>query len=96
MFDKPLSDRRVLVVEDEFMLADDLCRNLEKAGAIVVGPAPSVDLALELVGTDGTIDAALLDVSLRGEMAYSVAEALVVRSVPFIFISGFDDSILAE
>lgn len=96
MSDKPLSGRRILVVEDNFMLADELCRDLEKAGAVVVGPAPSIIHALDLVKADRKIDAALLDVNLGGEMAYPVAEALVVRSVPFIFTSGFDDSVLAE
>jgi len=93
---RPLENRRVLVVEDEFFMAEELREKLEAAGAFVIGPAPSVERALALVKDEITIDAALLDVNLGGKVSYTVAEALIVRSVPFIFTSGYDDSIFAE
>lgn len=96
MVNGPLSKRRILVVEDEFFLAEELCHELEAAGASVIGPAPSVPQALALIKNETVIDAALLDVNLGGTMVYPVADALVARSVPFIFTSGYDDSILAE
>lgn len=96
MPEKPLADRRILVVEDEFLIADELCRSLENAGAVVIGPAKSVDLALDLITAENDIDAALLDVKLSGEVVYPVAEALVVRSVPFVFTSSLSEDVLAE
>ena len=96
MAQEPLNKRRILVVEDEFLLADELHRELEAAGAVVIGPAPTVRSALALVENEGPIDAALLDVNLNDEMVFPVADALVVRSVPFVFTSGYDDDVLAE
>ncbi|RYF21224.1 MAG: response regulator [Oxalobacteraceae bacterium] len=93
---RPLENRRILVVEDEFFMADELRQKLEAAGALVIGPAPSVERALALIKDEITIDAALLDVNLGGNMSYPVAEALIVRSVPFIFTSGYDESVFSE
>ena len=93
---RPLENRRILVVEDEFFMAEELRDNLEAVGAFVIGPASSVERALALLKDEVAIDAALLDVNLGGEMAYPVAEALVARSVPFVFTSGYDESVLAE
>ncbi len=89
-----LSDKRVLVVEDEFLLADDLHRDLQRIGVIVVGPAPSVERAISLIRADTAIDAAVLDVNLGGTMAYVVADELLARRVPFVFTSGYDDDVL--
>ena len=93
---EPLIERRILVVEDEFFLAEELSRELEAAGAVVIGPAACIQGALALIEGEAPIDAALLDVNLGGEMVFPVAEALVVRSVPFVFTSGYDDHFLAE
>ena len=87
-----LTDRRILVVEDEFLLMEDLCRDLQDAGAVVVGPAPSVAQALALIETEPAIDAAILDVNLGGEMAFPVADALQRRDCPFVFTTGYSDS----
>ncbi len=91
-----LQNRRILVVEDEFLAAEDLRYNLEGAGAVVIGPAPSVQSALALMENELALDAALLDVNLGGTMSFPVAEALVARSVPFVFTSGYDDGLLAK
>ena len=90
-----LTDKRILVVEDEYLLMEDLCRELQDAGAVVVGPAPSVKQALALIETESAIDAAILDVNLGGEMAFPVAEALLRRECPFVFTTGYSDSILS-
>ncbi len=72
------------------MLADELSRELDDAGAIVVGPAPSVEQALDLISTKACLDGAILDVSLGGEKVDPVADVLLDRGVPFMFVTGFD------
>lgn len=81
---------RILIVEDEYLIAVDLRADLESRGAVVVGPAATVEEALDLVGRSGAIDAAILDVNLRGEPVYPVAETLQRHGVPFVFVTGYD------
>lgn len=85
-----LRGRRLLVVEDEYMIAADLARILEDRGVDVIGPAGSIEDALELLVADDRIDGAVLDLNLRGEHAYAIADALRERKVPFIFATGYD------
>ncbi|MCA1941781.1 MAG: response regulator [Caenispirillum bisanense] len=87
---RSLDGRRILVVEDEFLIADDLCDGLAARGAVVVGPAPTVGSALELVGRATRLDGAVLDINLGGEPVFPVAEALLKRRVPFLFTTGYD------
>lgn len=86
-----LRDRRVLVVEDEYFIADAMERGLRREGAIVLGPAPSVAEALALLGKEA-VDAAILDLNLGDEKTYPIAEALAARGVPFLFTTGYDAS----
>lgn len=92
MVEALLRDRRVLVVEDEYMLADTMERGLRKAGATVLGPVPSVAQALALLAAEPDIDAAVLDINLDGERVFPVADALAARGVPFLFTTGYDAS----
>ena len=85
-----LQGRRILVVEDEYMVAEDLRQGLEALGAEVLGPVPSVAQAMALLDGPAVPDAALLDVNLGGEMVFPVAEALQDRSIPFMFATGYD------
>jgi two-component SAPR family response regulator len=85
-----LRPRRVLVVEDEYLLAVDLARSLERFGVEVLGPVGTVQDALDLIGAEKVIDGAVLDINLNGEPVYPVAEALQKRGAPFIFASGYD------
>ncbi len=85
-----LKGRRVLVVEDDYFLADDMKNELTRAGAKVVGPVGRVADALRLVASGEPLDAAVLDINLGGQMVYSVADALRVRDVPFVFTTGYD------
>lgn len=78
---------RVLIVEDEALLAIDLASNLTDAGFFVVGPATSVAKALRLIEKTGC-DVAVLDVNLRDETSEPVARELRARSTPFLFLSG--------
>ncbi len=90
----PLQTRRILVVEDEYVQADALQQQLEDLGADVLGPVPSVAAALALLAAGPPIDGAILDVGLRDEMAFPVAEALRARGIPFLFATGYDRSSL--
>ena len=86
---KPVSGRRVLVVEDEMMVAWMLEDLLAELGFVIVGPAASVNQALTMIETEA-IDVAVLDVNLNGEMSYPIADALAARDVPFVFVTGYD------
>jgi CheY-like chemotaxis protein len=84
----PLAGCRILVVEDEYLIAIELKRWLQGAGAEVVGPTPGVDQALDLI-EDHQPDAAVLDVNLGdGDNVYPVADKLCVLGVPYLFATG--------
>lgn len=70
MASQTLQGCRILIVEDEFLLADDLAHVLDDAGATVLGPVPSVRDALELIAGEKAIDFAVLDVNLHGDMVF--------------------------
>jgi DNA-binding NtrC family response regulator len=82
-----LEGLRVLVVDDEMIIALDIESALAEAGAVVVGPACDVAEALELVNRE-PLSAAVLDVRLGAGTVEPVAEALFERGVPFVFYSG--------
>jgi CheY-like chemotaxis protein len=90
-----LSHRRLLVVEDDPFIAIDLHDLLASAGAVVLGPVPTVRAALALLETDRP-HAALLDLNLRGEMSTPVAEALQAAAVPFVLVTGYSGSQIDE
>jgi CheY-like chemotaxis protein len=92
-----LHGRRVLVVEDDYVIASDLACALEDFGAEVVGPSGSVADALALVKAEGPrLDGAVLDINLRDERVYPVADALSACGVPFIFTTGYDAMVVSE
>ncbi len=85
-----LRGRRVLVVEDNFLIAGAVCDALEAIGAVSLGPIGQVDEALRfLAASRGGIDFAVLDVDLHGEKSYPIADALVARGLPFVFTTGY-------
>jgi CheY-like chemotaxis protein len=86
--------RRVLVVEDEALVAMDVESILREAGCEVVGPAASVDEALRL-RCEG-LDATVLDVNLGGTMSYQVADALVAATCPSCGLTGHSPSVLPQ
>ncbi|MER2267296.1 response regulator [Methylobacterium oxalidis] len=88
----PLAGRHVLLVEDDYFIAFDMQRHFETSGAHVLGPAPSVREALALISGAARIDAAVLDINLRGEMAFAVADELAARGVPFLFATGYNET----
>lgn len=80
--------RRILVVEDEPLVAMDIEDVLGEMGVDAVGPASSVEGAMAAV-TAGGLDGALLDVNLRGEPVTPVADALAASGTPFVFLTGY-------
>jgi CheY-like chemotaxis protein len=90
----PLAGRRVLVVEDEALVAMLLEDRLRDAGAEVVGPVGSVGEALGLIegaARDGGLGAAVLDVKLGGEVVRPLADRLAALGVPFLFATGYGE-----
>jgi DNA-binding NtrC family response regulator len=85
---KELSGRKILVVEDEMLVAIDYCQCLAQAGAEVMGPFPSVSQALKAVDT-GRIDVAVLDYALADQTSDPLQNALERRHIPFIVITGY-------
>jgi CheY-like chemotaxis protein len=82
----PVTGARVLVVEDEALVAETLCDLLLEGGCEPVGPAASVAMALSLIESS-RIDAAILDVRLMDEMSFAVAYALRARGIPLMFLT---------
>lgn len=91
----PGAKKRILVVEDEVLLAMELEEALQDAGFEVLGPAGSVSQALNLLGVSRP-DAAVLDVTLNGKKVTPVAMLLNSLGVPFVLASASDDSELAR
>jgi DNA-binding response OmpR family regulator len=88
-----LTGRRILLVEDEYMLAAELAFFLEGHGASIIGPFRSVAQALAVVDRE-PIEAAVLDINLGGERVYPVADALIARNVPVVFATGYDELLM--
>jgi CheY-like chemotaxis protein len=91
-----LRDRRILIVEDEYLVAMSLAEALQDAGSIVLGPVPSVDKAITKIESEPHIDGAVVDVNLGGVLAYPVADLLIARKIPFVFTSGYEDNLLRD
>jgi two-component SAPR family response regulator len=90
-----LAGRRILVVEDEFLLAMELEALLKRHGCLVLGPVPTVARALAILDRQ-VPEMALLDVNLRGERATTLAVALRDLGVPFVLITGYSERQLSE
>ena len=84
----PLLARRVMIVEDEALVALVLADQLTELGLSVVGPCSSVAEA-KAIADKGDFEAALLDVNLGGELVYPVADLLSARGIPFVFVTGY-------
>ncbi|HKK29055.1 MAG TPA: PAS domain-containing protein [Alphaproteobacteria bacterium] len=87
-----IAGKRVLVVEDQHLVADQLSEALRAADCIVLGPAPSLDQGLRLAKAERP-DLAVLDVNLDGEVVWPLAEMLRARGIPFVFATGYADMI---
>jgi DNA-binding NtrC family response regulator len=88
-----LAGKRVLVVEDEYLVALVLEDVLSDAGCTVVGPFARVQDALAAAKVE-VVDVALLDVNVGGEMVFPVAYLLEEKGTPFLFVTGYGRAIL--
>jgi CheY-like chemotaxis protein len=87
-----LAGRRVLIVEDEYFLADDLRQTLAECGAEVLGPVATLSEGLDIVAANNRIDSAVLDVRLREKDVFAISAALKSRKIPFVFTTGFGEA----
>ncbi|HBV11725.1 response regulator [Brevundimonas naejangsanensis] len=90
------SGRRVLIVEDESLVAMLLETILADLGCDVVGPESNIEDGLNVASGTAPLDAALLDVNVAGQEIFPVAEALKARGVPFVFSTGYGEAGLPE
>jgi DNA-binding response OmpR family regulator len=86
-----MSDGKILVVEDEFIIAEMIMETLQAAGYGACSHASTVGEALDAVAGDD-LGGALLDIRVSRELVFPVAEALRERAVPFAFSSGYGDA----
>lgn len=86
---------RILIVEDEFFPGILLEEDLRAAGWTTLGPYPTLSQAMSAAEAE-QFDLAVLDINLKGEMVYPLADKLTARSIPFIFLSGYTGRDLPE
>ena len=90
-----LSGKSILLVEDEFLLALQLEELLQSRGAAVHGPYRRLEDALKAAQREA-FDFAILDINLSGTMVYPLADHLLARGVPFLFLTGYSQANLPE
>lgn len=90
-----LTGRSILVVEDEFYLALEMQEEIERAGGVVVGPFADVGTGLASLARDSA-DCALIDINLGDGPTFEMADALQACGVPFVFLTGYDRSVVPE
>jgi CheY-like chemotaxis protein len=91
----PLKGCRVLVVEDDYFLANDLEKTLGSCGVKIVGPIANLGEAQDQVRRGG-FDVAVIDINLSGEFAWSIADELMREKIPFGFVTGYGADAILE
>lgn len=86
---------RVLVVEDEPLIGLDIEDAVEALGHKVVGPIAELSAAMDRAA-DEVLDCAILDINIRGGSSYTVADLLLMRGIPLLFLSGYGTQTLPE
>lgn len=84
---------RVLIVEDEYFIADEVAIALRRDGFDAVGPVAETAAALAALDA-GNVDFAVVDINLEGTASFAVASELRARNIPFLFLTGYDASIV--
>jgi len=88
-----LAGKRILIVEDEYWLAREIAGALKDEGAEIIGPVNTLEEAERVLASDKP-DCAVLDVNLRGRMAFPIADYLLGVEVPFAIATGYDKQAL--
>jgi|FEC22Drversion2_1045045.scaffolds.fasta_scaffold00396_18 DNA-binding response OmpR family regulator len=88
-----LEGRKILIVEDEAPIALNLASAVQQAGGIVIGPVATV-AAAHAAMADNRLDGALLDIRLRNETSFPLADVLAVLGIPFVFVSGLSSALM--
>lgn len=91
-----LEGRRILVVEDEYLIADEMRGTLLDAGAQVLGPVPTIGEAMSVLAAEPGPDGALLDINLGGTTVFDLADALARHAVPIVFATGYDNAAIPD
>lgn len=91
-----LQGRRIMVVEDDYFIVADMVEELQRLGAEIVGPYSNIGDASAVLNTGKRLDAAMLDVNVRGEMVFPLAQALREKGVPFVFATGYAEEIVPD
>jgi DNA-binding response OmpR family regulator len=86
----PLAGLRVLVVEDDYFVAEEMRRALEARGATVLGPVAKVAAARPVLAGVDHIGLAMLDINLQDEMVFDLADELIARNILVVFLTGYD------
>lgn len=92
MLQTVLQGRRILVVEDEYLIADELRKELERAGAIAIGPVSTLKEGVAILEQGEDLDGVVLDLNLGGTMAFPLADLLLEMTIPVVFASECDAS----
>lgn len=88
-----LEGRKILIVEDEAPIALNLAGAVQQAGGIVIGPVATVAAAHAAMAAN-RLDGALLDIRLRNETSFPLADVLAVLGIPFVFVSGLSSALM--
>lgn len=91
-----LAGKRILVVEDEYFIAQDVCDVLRDCGADIVGPAWRLDQGVRLAKESDPLHGAVLDLNLAGTISADIAHTLQARNICFILLTGYDVGAIAE
>jgi CheY-like chemotaxis protein len=91
-----LYGRIILVAEDEYFIAEDVARALEREGADVLGPVGTLGGALTLLEVMDRVDGAVLDINLHGEAINPVIDMLEARGIPYVFATGDGDQTVPD
>lgn len=92
---RSLGEKRILIVEDEYFIAQDMARAFRALGARVFGPVATAEAAMDLV-REQDVDVAVLDIHLRGGTVYPLADLLLSQGVPFLFATGSDPATVPQ
>jgi CheY-like chemotaxis protein len=90
-----LEDWRILIVEDDFVVALDMSEIIAELGGTVIGPVGQLAEGLALAETEG-LSGAILDINLGGENSFALADRLLARGVPVIFATGYESTMVPK